>query len=178
MEADISTVLSVCNSGVLFAANSIPLDHPAMATNLTRVREIRRANLSALLDEHGQAKLGELTGLAASYLWQMGKGEGKARRGISDDTAEKIEAGLNLRRGSLSSEGMVQDQSQSRRLDAGKLANLIEAVEDAAAAEGLVLPPRFRARVVAALYVDAGDEPLTAQAIRAALSAVMSSLEG
>lgn len=71
----------------------------------------------------------------------------------------------------------VKELSQRGRLDAGKLAGLIEAVEDAAAAQGLNLPPRFRARVVAALYADSGDEPLTAQAIRAALSAVMSSLE-
>jgi len=149
-----------------------------MPSNLARVREIRRANLSALLDKHGQAKLHELTGIAAAYLWQMGKGDGKTRRGISDATAEKIEAALELRPGSLSVAGMPQQQSQPGRLDAGKLADLIEAVEVAATSQGLDLPPRFRARVVAALYVDAGDEPLTAQAIRAALSAVMSSLEG
>lgn len=71
----------------------------------------------------------------------------------------------------------VKQLSHPRRLDAGKLADLIENVEAAAAKQGLTLPPRFRARVVAALYADSGDEPLTAQAIRAALSAVMSSLE-
>jgi hypothetical protein len=148
-----------------------------MASNLTRVREIRRANLAALLDEHGQAKLGEKTQLAPAFLWQMGKGDGKARRGISDETAEKIERALNLEPGSLSAEGRKTPPSQSGRLDAGKLAHLIEAVEGAVADQGLALPPRFRARVIAALYADSGDEPITAQAIRSALSAVMSSLE-
>lgn len=148
-----------------------------MASNLTRVREIRRANLSALLDKHGQAALAVLTGIAPAYLWQMGKGEGKARRGISDENAEKIERGLELGPGSLSRPNMAPGPSQPGRLDAGKLAGLIEAVEDAAATQGLNLSPRLRARIVAALYADSGDEPLTAQAIRAALSAVMSSLE-
>src|SRR5690606_25466168 len=110
MGADISTVLAVCNSDVLFAARSRPLDHSQMPSNLARVREIRRANLSALLDKHGQAKLHELTGIAAAYLWQMGKGDGKTRRGISDATAEKIEAALELRQGSLSGAGMPQQQ--------------------------------------------------------------------
>jgi hypothetical protein len=162
---------------MLFAANSTPLDHPRMASNLARVREIRRANLSALLDQHGQAKLGELTQIAPAFLWQMGKGEGKARRGISDETAEKIERALDLEPGSLSTDRQAAPPSQPARLDPIKLANLIEAVEGAAASQGLNLPPRFKARVIAALYADSGDEPLTALAIRAALSAVMSSLE-
>ena len=68
-------------------------------------------------------------------------------------------------------------RSQPAGMDAVKLADLIEAVEATASDRGISLPPRFKARVVAALYTSSGDEPLTAQAVRAALAAVMTSLE-
>lgn len=148
-----------------------------MASNLDIVRDIRRANLSALLDEHGQAALQDASGIAASYLWQMGKGEGRARRGISDATAKKIEQGLKLEPGALSSPGLQVVPSQPGRLDTIKLANLIEGVDAAIAAEGMDFPARLRARIIAAFYADPGTEPITEQAIRAALSAVVLSLE-
>ena len=43
------------------------------------------------MDEIGQTKLAALTGIPAAYLFQMSRGDGKNKRGISDDNAELIE---------------------------------------------------------------------------------------
>lgn len=67
--------------------------------------------------------------------------------------------------------------SQDSGLDVSKLAGLIEAIEATARDADLELDPRFKARVIAAYYANSGEEPLTAQAIRTALTAVMKSLE-
>lgn len=59
-------------------------------------KAIRRKNLARLIDEYGQTRLAEMTGIAPAYLYQMGKGRGESKRGISDEKARAIEAALGL----------------------------------------------------------------------------------
>lgn len=62
--------------------------------NITREKAFRREQLAKLMDEVGQTELSEMTKVKAAYLFQMAKGEGKSRRGISDAMVAKIEAAM------------------------------------------------------------------------------------
>lgn len=107
-----------------------------MTSRLAHLKDTRRQRLAALLDKHGQTKLHELTGIAEAYLWQMAKGEGKSRRGVSDDNAARIEAALELPAGWLSGadpsaasaqgERAVTPPSQAARPDPFTLASAIK----------------------------------------------------
>ena len=67
--------------------------------------------------------------------------------------------------------------SQPARPDTAKLANLIESVECVIVDDSLNFDARLKARVVAAVYANSGNELLTRQAVRAALFAALSSQE-
>lgn len=97
-------MLAVCNSRLRVASFSNPLDHRRMGhkTDLAHTRAVRRARLNELLKTVPAAELERLTGLDAAYIYQMAKGEGRNKRGISDATAEKIERAMKMAPGSLS----------------------------------------------------------------------------
>lgn len=59
--------------------------------NLSAQKDWRRQRLAHLMDEFGQRKLFEITGIAEAYLFQMSRGEGKHKRNVSDAMAAKIE---------------------------------------------------------------------------------------
>jgi len=68
--------------------------------------------------------------------------------------------------------------SQSQRLDAEKLADLLATVEAAIAQSGRQVPVRTKARLVAALYVDEQASVAgSAQAVQAALASILSLME-
>lgn len=69
---------------------------------LTEIRELRRARLNALLQRMPAAELARRSGIDAAYIYQMSKGAGRHKRGISDATAAKIETAANLAPGALS----------------------------------------------------------------------------
>lgn len=78
------------NSALLVGAGSVLLDHQCMG--IREQKEWRRQQLTKLMDEVGQTKLAETTGIPAAYLFQMSRGTGKNKRGVSDENAELIEA--------------------------------------------------------------------------------------
>lgn len=69
---------------------------------LDDIREVRRVRLNELLERIPPAELARRIDLDPAYLYQMAKGKGRSRRGISDDTARKIERAAGIARGSLS----------------------------------------------------------------------------
>lgn len=143
-----------------------------------------RANIEYLRGRRSIKQVGEESLVGQSWLQRYMHPEKPS--GIRKANAEKL--GQLARYFGVSVDELTKDelsggvqirptQSQSARLDVGKLAGLIEAVESAAGDSELEMDARFRSRVIAALYANSGEEPLTANAVRAALLAVMSSLE-
>jgi len=64
--------------------------------SLEELKAIRRANVARLLDEYGQTRLSELTGIAPALLYQLGRAKGKSQRNVSDRHARAIEQALGL----------------------------------------------------------------------------------
>lgn len=67
--------------------------------------------------------------------------------------------------------------SQPTRIDAGKLADLIETVEGAIADSRRHVPARIKARIVARLYAEGRAAGASADAIQALLTGILVSLE-
>jgi hypothetical protein len=59
-------------------------------------KAIRRANVVRLLDQYGQTRLSELTGIAPALLYQFGRAKGKSKRNVNDNYARAIEQALGL----------------------------------------------------------------------------------
>lgn len=91
-----SRVLQDCNSFVRVFSCSKMLDAAGVdaAQNIQDIKDRRRRRLASLLDEFGKVRLAAKVDISADYLWQMGKGKGKSRRGVSDNTARKLENAL------------------------------------------------------------------------------------
>lgn len=66
------------------------------ALSIAEQRKLRRGRVRLLLDMLGQTELAERTGIAAAYLYQMGRAAGAQARGVSDDNARLIEERLGL----------------------------------------------------------------------------------
>lgn len=134
-----SSLLPVCNSTLRLPSNSALLEHREMPKALGSIRDARRVNLAALLDKHGKANLGRLTEIDATYLWQMGKGQGKSARNVNDDNARAIETALGLSPGYMDIDHNVEPPSapptagaqlsQPERLDHQRLAASIAFLE-------------------------------------------------
>src|SRR5688572_3134817 len=75
--------------------------HSTRMVSVRDAKEIRRHNLSLLMDSYGQAELARDTGIKPAYLFQMSKGTAKQARGINDTNARVIEAGAGLEEGWL-----------------------------------------------------------------------------
>jgi hypothetical protein len=70
--------------------------HSNRMVSVRDAKEIRRHNLSLLMDLYGQAELAKDTDVQPAYLFQMSKGVGKQARGISDKNARIIDSGASL----------------------------------------------------------------------------------
>lgn len=79
------------------------LDHRDMGF-LRNIKTIRRDNVGHLLDAIGQTTLAEIAGINPSYLYQMGKGQGKASRNVNDEVALQIETKVSLPKGWMDTE--------------------------------------------------------------------------
>lgn len=88
---------------------------------LQAVKALRRQRVAELLDAHGKVGLSKLVDISAAYLWQMGKGTGKSRRGVNDENAAKIESKLGKPPGWMDGEVASPSHSQVLRLDAETL---------------------------------------------------------
>lgn len=64
--------------------------------SLEEQKTIRRANVARLLDQYGQTRLSEMTGIAPALLYQLGRARGKSKRNVSDRHARAIEQALGL----------------------------------------------------------------------------------
>lgn len=64
--------------------------------SIEQKRAVRRANVARLLDEYGQTELSDRTGIPPAFLYQLGKGKGKAKRNVSDERARQIERAVGL----------------------------------------------------------------------------------
>jgi hypothetical protein len=69
--------------------------------SVSNTRQIRRHNLSLLMDSYGQAELVRDTGIKPAFLFQMSKGVGKQARSVNDANARIIESGASLEEGWL-----------------------------------------------------------------------------
>lgn len=146
--------------------------------------DFTRSNIDHLRGRRSIKQVGEESKVSQSWLQRYMKPDNAS--GIQKANAVKVGQlatyfGVSVddltKRDLSHASSQSQSHSQSARLDVDRLAGLIEAVEQAADDEGLNLPPRMRARFVAALFLKHSGEPLTGDAMRAALSALMSSLE-
>lgn len=86
------------------------LDDSRMAI-FKNMKALRRENVAHLLDEIGQAQLGEITEIAPAFLYQMGKGKGQSARNVSDETAYQIVSRLGLPEAWLDTEHPAEDMS-------------------------------------------------------------------
>lgn len=64
--------------------------------SINKQKAIRRANVTLLLDQVGQKELAAKTGIEPAFLYQMGKGNGKQARNVSDAKVNQIESKLGL----------------------------------------------------------------------------------
>lgn len=78
------------------AASGKPETLGMEALSIAEQRKLRRGRVRLLLDMLGQTELAERTGIAAAYLYQMGRASGAQARGVSDDNARLIEGRLGL----------------------------------------------------------------------------------
>lgn len=74
------------------------LQHCSMGS-IERLKQLRRINLSRLMDSHGQAQINKLTDIALAELYQMSRATGSNKRNVSDARARQIEDALGLGRG-------------------------------------------------------------------------------
>lgn len=83
---------------------------------------------------------------------------------------------INAGSGTVRESGRIE--SQSVGIDVEKLADLLETVEAAVTKSKRQIPPRTRARLVAALYTDEQASAAgSAQAVQAALASILATLE-
>lgn len=136
---------------------------------MATVDDIRRENLEKLVKENGtQAALARRVGVSPNQLSQwLGKG---TARNISSDSARMIEAACEKPHGWLD---VRHDESQSARLDATKLAHLIEVVDSAAAKANRPISARAKAQIVVSLY----ESEQVPAAVEAALASILASME-
>lgn len=115
------------------------------------IAKIRRANLKALVDQHGGvgALARKLGHKGPSYLSQLA-GSGKQVRKIGEKTARDIEEKLGLERWSLDKPpgGRIPFAGTDREL----IAQVIIAVGEELERARLTLPPQRQARLVAEVY--------------------------
>lgn len=115
-----------------YPADSALLDARTMADThkLQAIKAFRRQRIAALLDEYGKVRLATMVDISAAYLWQMGKGTGKSKRGVSDENAAKIESKLHKPTGWMDAELAQSSHSQDLRLDPDTLSETARALRE------------------------------------------------
>ena len=98
------------NSSPLVGGSGALTEHREMG--IRQQKEWRRHQLACLMDEIGQTKLAGMTGIPAAYLFQMSKGTGKNKRGVSDENAALIEARTNRPGWFSFDDGSIPDLSE------------------------------------------------------------------
>lgn len=124
-----------------------------------------------------QVKAGEGAGVTQSAISKIGTG---ATKEAGYRTVAKIARHYGLSLDDLVFRDLEASgpSSQPARLDAGKLADLIETVMSAVQGSGKAIPPRAVARIVSALYADrAGMAPDAVGTVQATLKALLMSME-
>lgn len=150
---------------------------------LDDLKSTRRTNLAALLDVHGQKAVADATGIDAAYLWQMAKGEGKNRRGVSDANARRIEEAMRLPAGALDQSGSMPVNeplnppagsvaSVSHAMSKERLTLALQLVEEALAERHGTLPPPKKAELALAIYELLEEGLQQAKVLRFARAAV------
>lgn len=94
---------------------SILLQH-CRVISIEQKRAIRRANVARLLDEYGQTELADRTGITPAFLYQLGRGKGRAKRNVSDDRARGIERTVGLAPGWMDVDHSAAEETQSPQI--------------------------------------------------------------
>lgn len=124
-------------------------------TDIQALKEARRRKLAALMDASSKTALGKKLDMNPDYLWQMAKGTGKSARGVSDETARKIEAALEKPPHWLEWEGdepPLSPPSQPAGLDLEMLRSAIVAVKESLRKADLVFDTYEAAPIIAFAY--------------------------
>jgi hypothetical protein len=138
-------------------------------TRLINFRELARK-------EGGVTAMAEKLGKAQAQ-WQntIGKTPTKV---IGSVVARQVEAKYRLPTGWADMPWDLIESSRSVRLDAEKLAGLIEAVELTLSKLGRHASPKFKAGMISSLYTeDVGTGPEATAALQVALRSILSSIE-
>lgn len=140
-----------------------------MSTVGERVRAEREAR------KISRTALSAMTGVGYSTLAELERG------GMQTTTKLRVIAealGVSLSYLETGKGPKSGGESQPAGLDVEKLTDLLETVEAAIAKSGRVVPPRIKARLIAALYRDdQASAASSAQAVQAALAGLLISME-